>query len=142
MSLEFTEEEQRNFKEAIFGKLPDGDYSGRLVDVEIAERKYRTGESSRTLDLTYQIDAPEDLKGTDYTHSLSFKTKAIAGYSKFVLSQFGLDVSGLSLMDVSDQLLKKINTKVFFTLYENGKYQNCKLIMTEESLTEKDDIPF
>lgn len=149
--IQFSEEEEQNFRDSVVGgKLPDGQYIGRLTNVEVVERKYKNGDSGRALELSYTVDSPDEHMGGIHTHSLSFKTKQMAGYAKYIISLFRVDVS-CGLAECEEQLMKMIGAKVYFTLFESdredskgNKYQNCK-IASVDFITAKinnDDIPF
>ena len=157
MPLLFSDEEERLFREAGANTFPDGDYQGKLVDVETR----LVGQNrDKKLVLRYELSSPAEYRGRTYSHFLSLDNPKAYGYLKGVVAKFGIPTENLLLRDLEAELSKvsKGSAEVFFGLvtkeFGEKKYQNAEIrrVIREENFAqvsqaflkqaEGDDLPF
>ena len=127
-NLNFTEEEKREFKQAKFEQLPDGDYQGMLIDTSF---KVMVGDKKKFC-LIYNILEPKALSGTPHTQYLNLDLHGFK-FVKAILSKFGLHTDDLELNDLVSAMRSKTGSLVTFSLKTEGRFQNCYISKVEPS---------
>ena len=150
MSVMFSDEEEKAFRESGFGEFPDGSYKGAFKKAEV---KMIGQQRSKKLILTYLISAPVEYAGKSYSHFLPLDNQRAYGFVKATLAKFDCSAGSLRLSDIETEMQAAAgkNLEVEFALITNGKYQNAQIenvgrevrfpgAMASEDVD--DDLPF
>lgn len=142
----FTEEQKQAWRSIPLGDIPEGDYSGDIIEAEVKHitSKFSNGDAVKA-HLKYNITSPLSMSGKTYVHSMSLSNPNAMPMTKENLSRLG--IGDVDLDQIPLLVPQLVGMKVHFSITkskskEGRDYTNAKITGSHGSIPAVEDIQF